>query len=505
MTISAKKTIIGFSVLIVIVLISGLIANVIIKDKIENAINQNISENVTIYYNDFSVNVFSGKVTWTDLNVKAEKSNIIVSYVEIDDIKWVKYLWSNEIKIGKINISKPNIDYVKNTSFLKKKETDDTINQQFKTIKIENFELKDGKISIFDTTKTTKAQFLNGFNLAFEELKVLNPKKNILPIEYSEIELKLDTLFTSAGKYENLTGNEIYIDEDSISIDKINFKTKYDKTEYDKLLEVERDHFLVSAEDLNFQNWKYSVKNDTIYFKVSALDVGNNELIIYRNKLVNDNPKKKPLFNEVLRKLPFKFGVDSTNIENSNITYQEKRQEQYSPGDLIFNDLNIDISHLGNTYNKPTSIDAQGMFMNSADVNINWKLWINNQNAKFYVQAKLNELSAKELNKFVVPNLLISLDGVLKKTHFNIEGNEYSSKVNLALKYKDIKVNQIKKKDMSTKVLISSLANLFISKNSDNKSKAFDEAQAIVEPDRTKSFFNYIWVNLRTALKKILI
>ena len=57
-------------------------------------------------------------------------------------------------------------------------------------------------------------------------------------------------------------------------------------------------------------------------------------------------------------------------------------------------------------------------------------------------------------------------------------------------------------KQPKKKWLVSTLANIFISKTSKNDEGGFKEGSGDVNRNQTKSFFNYLWLNLKDGMLK---
>lgn len=62
----------------------------------------------------------------------------------------------------------------------------------------------------------------------------------------------------------------------------------------------------------------------------------------------------------------------------------------------------------------------------------------------------------------------------------------------------------LNKKGNKKNGFLSAIANIFISKDSDKSEQEFRKGSGEVTRDKTKSFFNYLWLNAQKGLKSSL-
>ena len=115
---------------------------------------------------------------------------------------------------------------------------------------------------------------------------------------------------------------------------------------------------------------------------------------------------------------------------------------------------------------------------------------------------EIGELQAERLNAFTEPNLKVRLNGKTDKIYYTIDGNRNSSTVDLKVKYEDFEVIVLNKKGNKKNWVLSTVANLFVSEGSEDKNDDFREGTVEVERNKTKSVFNFIWLNLSKGLLK---
>ena len=217
-----------------------------------------------------------------------------------------------------------------------------------------------------------------------------------------------------------------------------------------------------------------------------------------------DDLKTKPLYSKMLRDLPFELTVDSLKITDGKIKYEERQNAENMGGSINFENLNAEMANVSNTYKSPTKteIEIKSNFMGKTPITVNWSFDVQNMEDQFQFRAEVGQLVAERLNSFTEPNLKVMLEG---NTNFTIDGNNTSSTIDMKINYSDFKVTLLQKDGKDKNKFLSTIANIFISKNSEKKDEFYKEGKANATRNKSKSVFNFLWINVKEALIKILI
>src|SRR5690606_19665733 len=184
------------------------------------------------------------------------------------------------------------------------------------------------------------------------------------------------------------------------------------------------------------------------------------------------------------------------------IIYSEKVNADQPAGEIIFTQLNANLKNVSNTYASAdkTQIRIQSNFMETTPLKVEWDFDVNDSSDTFTFKADLGKMSAERMNMFTKPNLKVQLEGEVLQTYFTMQGNPNQSRIDLKLKYDNFEVLVLDKKGQKINKFLSSVANLFIKKNSETTSDDFRESFSEVERDKTKSVFNFLWLNVKAGL-----
>lgn len=372
---------------------------------------------------------------------------------------------------------------------------------------IASISIIDAQISLLNSDESPNVEIAD-FNSTLKDVMVnTTTLKNKIPCQFSAVEFESKSLRYRLNDYDLLSFSTISLSNHQLQIEDLGIKTMYSKTELSKVISKERDHMdaqmpLVTLKDLHFK-----VIDTTFQVSGGDLILENPVLNVYRDKLVTDDTSIKPLYSKSIRNIPFPLTLDSLHINNASIVYEEKVSAKQPAGAINFSNLNATIGNLSNTYaqgEKKTTININSIFMDESPLKIDWSFDMNDRKDTFQIQGELDALNATKMNSFTKASLNVELEGKVKKTYFNIHGNDDSSSVDLRIRYDNFKV-EILNKENKRSWLLSAVANIFVKKNSDSKGATFKEGNATAERDKDKSFFNYLWINIQEGLKEVMV
>lgn len=496
----------------VLLILGFVFADDIVKNRLEATINR-LPENVIFNFEDLSVDVFEGTmaVKKPELIINEEAQKTMAFHFKLQDfilkdISFWDYLIHNNIHLTHLILDDPEFTYVKNDSgstntVAKKKKGLKDFN---KLVKIDSFKLNNARITIFEGTQDSVFFDTKDVNLAFNDIKFdKNTAESTIPFEYSDYEITTKGLEFQPGAFERITLNSLKLTRNHWEVNDIKLNTIYSKTELSNKINQERDHFTVSVDRISLNAPEFGLENRWFYFKTDLVEVETPSLTIFRDKLVKDDPTVKQLYSAMLRKLPFYLSLNKVQIKNGFIKYEEKVKPGKHFGEVTFEDFNAQILNLSNTYKSPvkTELDINAVFMKTAPLHAYWTFDVNNEQDEFSFQTTIENLPAYRLNLFTENNLNVRLKGRFDKINVLINGNVDDSRFTFEAKYHDVKVTILNKRHVEDK-LLTGLANIFIHKNSKHKNNNYVEHHNRVERDKTKSVFNFLWLNVKEGLKE---
>ena len=497
-----------------IFIIATVSINYIVKNKIQTFIETRLPGNIVHSYENITVQSFDGSTILNNASVilknqedSSKHTFINVEKLKISDISYWDYLFNNEIHIDNILLQNPTIAHYKD----RMKPSADTLRNAvakiYKPIIVDKLQIENAKFVLYERSNDSIKLYTKGLSVEINNLKLDN--RTVLrkiPFDYENYKANGDTIFVKVSPYENLTVADFSIKNRNAVFNKLNLQTKYSKKELSRIISRERDHYNLSLDSLSIDGIDLGFNEGIFFSKSKLVSLKNPSLEIYRDKLVPDDPKIKPLYSKMLRDLPIKLTVDSLKIADAKIKYEERVKPENIGGSINFENLQAAISNVGNTYKSPakTVIKVKSHFMDKTPFSANWSFDVQNTNDHFTFQAEVGTLVADKMNSFTEPNLKVRLEGQATKTYFTIDGNNDTSTTNLKINYSDFKVTILQKDGEKRNWLLSAITNIFISTDSEKKNEYYREGTADATRNKTQSVFNFLWISVKNALTKSL-
>ncbi len=272
-------------------------------------------------------------------------------------------------------------------------------------------------------------------------------------------------------------------------------------------LPKEKDLYALKAASMEIKKMDAGFKDEKLFFNAGLVVLNNLSANIYRSKMPDDDLTKKPLYNKLLRELPFAMKIDTLSIQNSLLVYEEEINFEKGPGKLSFNKFNLLATNIQSGFGQKKMDDLKikinCIFMNTSPMKVDWKLNVLDKSDGFNIKGSILKFDTKKLVAFTKPYSNMKQEGFFDEVYFNFTGNDVNSKGDFALKYHDLKVTLYKKNDSNKKnKLKSAVANLFVKNDSDGEAK---NTKVEVKRIPEKSFYNFFWRNIEEGMKKVLI
>jgi hypothetical protein len=329
-----------------------------------------------------------------------------------------------------------------------------------------------------------------------------------LPFVYNGVEIESDSIFYELDEAQNITLKNLKLKDRNLAVKDFRIIPKYEKAEFDRRISVEKDRFELDLNSFKINGLDWEVKNDSLYLLAPVTHISGADFKVYRNKLLPDDISIKPLYSQVIRELGAKIKFDSIYIESSQMEYEEKSADSRPPGKVGFYNVRaemVNISNIGMKLNDfpKTKIHLETRFMNEANLMLNWEFDVRNIEDDFKVSGNLKSISAQAMNSFLTPAINLEVEGEIESTYFNFQGNKYKANGDMRLKYNNFRVEVLKKDGNGKNKFLTGIANLLVKKEANSKKLEIKGVEAV--RDRTKSFWNFLWLFIRNgALKSFL-
>lgn len=361
------------------------------------------------------------------------------------------------------------------------------------------------KNSRFKYDKNKQPMVLGNINSYCKDLVISqNPNSHKIEVKPGTYGLTAGSLSVKNSVY-NINSGLLKISPNHFEMHAFKLIPQVSRKQFIKMIPVEKDLYRLDINKINM-NGNWDLLSEKRYLFASYLSVDGMNANIFRSKIPKDDPKIKPLYSELLRKVKFPLIINQLNINNSHLEYEEETEKSNGPGKLTFAQFNLQAKNLNSAKvkGKPTHvpIDITCKFFDIAPMHVNWNFNTANLNDAFQISGWISNLPANRINPFVTPYLHIKANGDIKLLKFNLHGDKKTIAGTMAMNHTHVKIDLLKKDGEKAKFL-SSAANLLVKSNTGNQEKSATITG--VQRDPTKSFFNLFWKGIEDGLKKILI
>jgi hypothetical protein len=205
----------------------------------------------------------------------------------------------------------------------------------------------------------------------------------------------------------------------------------------------------------------------------------------------------------MLRELPFFLKIPRMGIRGGVLRYAERVKQGSEAGTLTFKNLNADIQNVSNTYEPPvkTTIKASAVFMENSPIELDWNFDINDMEERFTVSGTISDFNAPSINSFLESTMNYRVEGFVHKLYFTSGGNKVQASGDLEMNYRDFDLIVMKEDGSGVNKLLTVIGDILVKENKDNEDPGFRYGQIDAKRDPTKSFFNYLWLNIRSGIK----
>lgn len=503
-----SKIILGFIILFIVLLIAIIGGNLFIENKMETALQENLKK-AEFQYENLNASILGRSASLRKAVYRKGGIQITAEEIEIEGIDILAYLNSKKIEVSTLKLIKPEVTIYTKAKKEKEKDSSENGNPAKLDLLIKSVEIANGSLKMAknDSVKNQLFARIPSLNLKGVSADQESLKKG-LPFNYEQLQMASDSLFFNLNDQHDLFVEKIKKEGSSLTFSKINIKPLYGKQEFQQHIPYEKDRFDLSIEELALNSFRWNLKNDSLSLLSENIKIANGDIKIYRDKRVKDDKRQKPMYSKMIRELPIKLKLDTIKVKNLAIQYEELVKAKRGAGKVTFKNLNASIYNITNMEISKkafprTDIDVQTQFMGEANLKVNWNFDISNKADTFTISGQMDRISSEGINEFLTPALNVKAEGGIRDMRFNFAGNSQRSTGDMKLIYSNFKVEVLQEGGEEKNKLLSALANLIVN----NEATSAEKEQKNIKTRRTqtKSFWNYLWKNIRNgALKSFL-
>jgi hypothetical protein len=452
----------------------------------------------------------------TNLYEQKQLINISLNELKFEGINFASLIWDRSINIEEIVYD--NLTITSTTTNLKEKTDSSKTPKGISYFKIDNL----------NQINVNKMTFMNSvFNL--EKSNSTNHSNVIFhttPLNFQVDDLSLKK--ANDGKfYLKDVEVDFNLDKGSVLFDKQNYKLSFDHFHAsitDQFIKAENITIYPTlsekllADKFQYSQEIYHTSFDTLAitdvdlssflinkkFTSSSIDLSGFDVSIYKDKRKPQNKLKKiKLPISSLKQLTFPISIDQVNIRNSKITVREQIPHKDTIVQFYINRINAQINNIKNYSNENLNLNMslQGQLMGNAPVHLKMENSLSKKDNNMFWEGYVGSFKFHTLDKVLYPILgLKILSGELHKIDFKLESDDFQSKGEMTMLYKNLHASILKSHKGSENHLLSSITNGLIHKSNPNKRGKIKTVRMSFKRDEYKGLGNYLWKTIQSGI-----
>ncbi|CAM3989659.1 hypothetical protein FLAN108750_03365 [Flavobacterium antarcticum] len=474
-----------------------------------------------IKYQELEISLFSKTIEARGITIipkEREKDSLskngifaTVERVTIDNFALFPLLFSNKIEAQTITVRGPKVTLFKDNdkTINSSKSVGSRVVKPFQQlIKVADINLEQGNFSIINLKNNKTLFSAQNVTVQLDDIAISDETlQQKIPFTYKKYAFSCDSLFYQTDDLYHIKSDKINTTNTGLEINNFSMISMFNRRQFVNQLPKEKDLYTLKAEKIAVKNMDWGFKKEVLFFKTNQILIEQANANIYRSKMPEDDLSVKPLYNKLLRELPFELQVDTLTVANSKLVYEEEKSFDKGPGILEFSSFNLQATHLNSGYQKTKlpdvviAIDCK--FMKRSPMKIDWRFNVMDQSDGFKIKGRILNFETGRLAVFTKPYLNATTKGTLDQVYFNFAGNNNTAGGDFALKYHDLKVKLYQKKNRDKESKLKTwIGNLLLKDDSDG---VLIENEVSVERIKEKSFYNYFWLCIADGMKKTLI
>lgn len=478
------------------------------KNYAEHFLTQKLPSHFELMYSDLDINMLSGSIVLHNTSFKIKNKDTLQNHtylkletLQLNGIGYWDLLFNETLSIKNILLKNPKLNYYPYKQTASKISETKTNSKGIKTIIFNELNIINGSINIMKQSEDSIKLSVPYYKLTVLEGKINLRSVGQTPITYKSYKLKAKDIILGNSDYETFKIDSIYTNKEVLLIENLQIMPKYDKIELSAHISKERDYINLNIPKIILRNLDFNFNENRFGIAVTSAEIVEPNLEIYRDKLLPDDLTIKPLYSEFLRNLKFNLAINQTEIKNGYISYAELVDPDKKAGKLFFDKVDATLTHITNLEKaKKTEIKIYSELMGKATLELNWSFDVNDAYDAFKVSGSINNLPAEILNPFFKPNLNALAEGTLQQMYFTFYGDTNKSKGEMKIKYKDFKFKLLRKNSFKINKFLTAIGNIFVNDGSKTNAEGFRYGKIQAEREVTKSFFNYLWLNVKSGI-----
>ncbi len=475
--------------------------------KLEQWLSDQKANGYAISYKKLDVSLWSRSVSIDSLSVEpsgfVRTPNTIAGFVASVDISGV-HLWrllsGRGLFLRELSVRQPDIRIVNDTTKSTSRKSKPL------SFLVSNVRVENGRITMARKGEQQPYLRMDAIRVHISNLGSPTTEDAPLSFRFDDYKVEAHHFFWKTGPVYHLAATHVLVTPEAARMEGFALQPDITRAQFQALLKTEKDFYRLAAQTIALSDMEWGVRNKRFFLTARRLDLHGADAFIYRDKRTPDDTRKRPLYNKLLRELPFDLDLETLAIGNARIVYEEQLNAR-GAGQLTFSQFDLNARALHSGYGRQqlpdVQIAIQTRFMKETTLKVDWTFNVLDKQDGFRIRGHILDFDAHKLDPFTEPYSNVKTRGKLALVAFDITGNDHDSKGTVGMRYDDLKIRVYRKKKPSRENRIASaIGNALVANDTNDKIKSTSVA-VTRKPDA--SFYNFLWRNVEEGMQKIIL
>lgn len=262
------------------------------------------------------------------------------------------------------------------------------------------------RLAIINEDGSRWTRKLNNTTLLIEDLKTNRAKKtlNVKEVAFRTYDLN----YAIADSFYTLRIGDIDFSNKrgELNVRNLHLDPNYPKFEFAHLHPTNKDWFNLHVDNIQLSGIDTrKLVSDTLLI-LKKLSVENTVLENFKNQKIKIQHNLMPLLYYEFQRLPLKYHMDSVDIKDITVIYEELSRNGHTPLRIPFSHMNGRIKDFTNIQKGDSSfytLVVDGLAMGTAPFDVRWKMPVDSINDVFYLTADIRNMDMRDFNQLVRP------------------------------------------------------------------------------------------------------
>lgn len=514
----------------------------VIKAVFSESVSYYSSGMYTVTYDQMQVKPIQQKVVFRNFHLSFDSSRVQQAD-SLGQKKWVELQLDNfeialdnfwtmvpgrYLKINRLSINNPQLKVFDFSKESKGQKLDlETISHfdahqliapYFDSLDVVSLSIHDARLSWIKPQQNTPFG-LGGINAVIRDLRIdsTTVNRNYGYPQAGRFQVRLnDASFFSRDSLYAFHLDEVVADpvQQRLQVKGFSLKPRHSVYQFSHAVGHQVSRVEVNVDEVNFQNIDLHYLVSEQAFLVGKIQVKQPEVSVFKDKrLAPPEASEKPLLQETLLSIPVAFCLDTLQLQEGMIRYQEHVDEASRAGGIHFDKIYVsgyNITNVDSLRNRDLLMEADinATFMGESLLQLNLDVPLNDPEGFHRLQGEMREIPLQSVNNMLENTAFASVEsGHAFTLKFDMQLNNQRSQGDMQFAYRDLKIRLLDKENPEKgnlkQQLHTLLANWVVVKtnNPDNGRKPLRIGEISFERNPQKSIFNFWWKSLLSGIK----